>query len=113
VSFDIKTTPQFEKDVKKLYKRFPKLKEDLVQLIAQLKLNPLMGTHLGENVYKIRLQNSSIASGKSGGFRVISYYFCADVLYLVTMYAKSDKESILTKEIKKIIQKEIKVIPDN
>ncbi len=107
MSFKIETTPRFEKDVKKLHKRFPKIKEDLMQLITELKTNPTMGTHLGENIYKIRLQNSSVSSGKSGGFRVISYYFVADVLYLVTMYSKSDRETILDKELKKIIQEEI------
>ena len=107
MNFKIKTTPRFEKDVKKLHKRFPKLKDDLTQLIAQLYQNPTMGTHLGENIYKIRLQNASISSGKSGGFRVISYYFAADALYLVTMYSKSDKENMLDKELKKIIQEEI------
>lgn len=107
MSFRIETTPRFEKDAKKLHKRFPKLKEDLTQLIAELKTNPTMGTHLGENIYKIRMKNSSIVSGKRSGFRVITYYFVADVLYLVTMYSKSDRENILDKEIKKIIQEEI------
>jgi mRNA-degrading endonuclease YafQ of YafQ-DinJ toxin-antitoxin module len=50
MSFKIETTPRFEKDVKKLHKRFPKLKEDLTQLITELKTNPTMGTHLGENI---------------------------------------------------------------
>jgi mRNA-degrading endonuclease RelE of RelBE toxin-antitoxin system len=107
VSFKIETTPRFEKDVKKLCKRFPKLKEDLIQLIAELKNNPTMGTHLGNNIYKIRLQNSSVSSGKSGGFRVISYYFVEDTLFLVTMYSKSDRKNILDNELKKIIQQEI------
>lgn len=47
MSFKIETTPRFEKNVKKLHKRFPKIKEDLMQLIAELKNNPTMGTHLG------------------------------------------------------------------
>lgn len=107
MSFNIETTPRFDKDVKKLRKRFPKVKEDLKQLIAELKDNPTKGTHLGENIYKIRLQNSSISAGKSGGFRVISYYFLADTLYLVTMYSKNDQDTILDKELKRIIQEEI------
>jgi hypothetical protein len=52
-------------------------------------------------------QHASISSGKSGGFRVISYYFIADTLYLVTMYSKNDRENILDSELKKIIQQEI------
>jgi hypothetical protein len=107
VNFKIETTPRFDKDAKKLRKKFPKLKEDLAELIVELKKNPTMGTHLGGNIYKIRWQNSSISSGKSGGFRVISYYFLADTLYLVTMYSKTDRENMLDAELKKIIQEEI------
>ncbi|NOQ35770.1 MAG: hypothetical protein GQ569_07730 [Methylococcaceae bacterium] len=107
MSFKIETTPRFDKDAKKLNKRFPKLKADLTQLVTELKNNPTMGTHLGENIYKIRLKNSSIPTGKSGGFRVISYYLFADTLYFVTMYSKTDQENILDDELKKIIQEEI------
>ena len=34
--------------------------------------NPTLGTPLGDNLYKIRIPNSSIPTGKSGGFRVIT-----------------------------------------
>ena len=67
----IYTIPRFEKDVKKLQKRFPKIKNDLVRLIDDLSLKPKMGTHLGGNIFKIRIPNSSTPTGKSGGFRVI------------------------------------------
>ncbi len=83
MNYKIHTIPRFDKDVKKLKKRFPKIKNDLSQLIQQLKNNPIMGIALSDNIYKIRLQNSSISSGKSGGFRVITYYVSDNCLYLM------------------------------
>ena len=107
MNYSIETLPQFDKDVKKLNKRFPKLKADLAVLLEDLTKNPELGTHLESGIFKIRLQNSSIPTGKSGGFRVITYYIHSDKLYLVTMYSKADKDSILTPKLKAIITKEL------
>ena len=84
MNFKIKVTPQFEKDIKKLKKKFPKIKSDLLKIINELSLNPENGTNLGDNIFKIRVPNSSIPTGKSGGFRVITYYKKNDILYLIT-----------------------------
>jgi len=87
MNYKIESIPRFEKDVKKLKKKFPKIKNDLLKLIEDLSLNPKLGTNLGENIFKIRVANSSIPIGKSGGFRVITYYIKDDILYLVTIYS--------------------------
>jgi len=54
MNYKIHTIPRFDKDVKKLKKRFPLIKNDLSQLIQELKNNPTMGTVLSDNIYKIR-----------------------------------------------------------
>ena len=64
MSYKIETIPRFEKDVKSLKKKFPKIKKDLISLVEMLSSNPEMGTNLGENIFKIRLSNSSIPTGK-------------------------------------------------
>lgn len=107
MNYSIETIPRFDKDVKKLKKRFPKIKEDLTLLIEELSKNPKLGIDLKSGLYKIRLQNSSIPTGKRAGFRVVTYYIDKDKLYLVTMYAKSDEDTILTHKLKDIISKEI------
>jgi len=107
MNFNIETIPRFEKDVKKLKKKFPKIKNDLINLIDELSSNPEMGINLGENIFKVRFPNSSIPTGKSGGFRVITYYKINDTLYLVTIYSKTEQDSILTEKLKKIVQEEI------
>ena len=107
MSYKIETIPRFEKDVKKLKKKFPKIKNDLLEFINELSLNPEIGIKLGENIFKVRVPNSSIPTGKSGGFRIITYYKTDDILYLVTIYSKTEQDNILTEKLKKIVQEEI------
>jgi mRNA-degrading endonuclease RelE of RelBE toxin-antitoxin system len=110
MNYKIETIPRFEKDVKKLKKKFPKIKSDLVNFVNQLLLNPKMGIDLGENIFKVRIPNSSIPTGKSGGFRIITYYKKDSILYLVTIYSKTEQDNILTDKLKKIIKEEIKTL---
>ena len=107
MNYKIETIPRFEKDVKKLKKKFPKIKNDLVNFVNQLLLNPKMGIDLGENIFKVRIPNSSIPTGKSGGFRIITYYKKDSILYLVTIYSKTEQDNILTDKLKRIIKEEI------
>ena len=110
MNYKIETIPRFEKDVKKLKKKFPKIKSDLVNFVNQLLLNPKMGIDLGENIFKVRIPNSSIPTGKSGGFRIITYYKKDSILYLVTIYSKTEQDNILSDKLKKIIKEEIKTL---
>jgi len=107
MNFKIETIPRFEKDVKKLKKKFPKIKLDLLELLNELSINPEIGINLGNNIFKIRVPNSSIPTGKSGGFRIITYYKTDDTLYLVTMYSKTEQDIILTDKLKQIIKEEL------
>ncbi|MEA3418613.1 MAG: hypothetical protein U9Q90_04365 [Campylobacterota bacterium] len=107
MNYSIETIPSFDKDVKKLKKRFSNIKHDLKELISELQNNPTLGTHLADGFYKIRLKNSSIPTGKSGGFRVITYFVQNETLYLVSMYSKSDTDTILIDKLKEIISKDI------
>jgi len=85
----------FSKDVKVLYKKYRNVANDLRILEEELYANPKCGTELGNGCYKIRLKNSSVPTGKSGGFRVIYYYLDHEEnIYLMAMYSKSDMENI-------------------
>jgi len=110
MNYKIDTIPRFEKDVKKLKKRFPKIKNDLIKFINELSLNPELGINLCENIYKVRISNSSIPTGKSGGFRIITYYKKDDTLFLVTIYSKTEQDTILTEKLRKIVKEEIENI---
>ena len=106
------TTPSFRKAVKSLSKKYPSLSKDLDLLEGKLSLNPELGTSLGGNVYKIRLSIKSKGKGKSGGARVITYIELdleVDIedevtnVFLLTIYDKSETDSINSKEIKMLI----------
>ena len=104
MNYKIDTTPRFEKDVKKLKKKFPKIKDDLVKFVNELSINPELGVNLGDKIFKVRIPNSSIPTGKSGGFRVITYYKREDTIFLVTIYSKTEQDNILTNRLREIIK---------
>lgn len=95
MSLRIISLESFEKDVKLLAKKYNKLASDLKLLGETLSQNPKAGAALSSRLYKLRLQNSSTQSGKSGGFRVIYYYMDAqENIYLMKMYSKTDVQNI-------------------
>ncbi|WP_262245564.1 type II toxin-antitoxin system RelE/ParE family toxin [Parapedobacter soli] len=100
MSYSVKTIPVFERDFKKLAKKYPSLKSDLAALIQSLKDEPEQGTPLGKACYKIRMAIKSKGKGKSGGSRVIT---CVRVVkstvHLLTIYDKSEKEDITDGEL--------------
>jgi mRNA-degrading endonuclease RelE of RelBE toxin-antitoxin system len=104
MSYKIKTTKRFKKELKELAKRYKKIKYDYKNLLDKLEKNPRVGIPLGDNCYKIRLPNSSIPTGKSGGFRVVTYVKLEDRIILLTIYSKKDKDNISKEEINAILQ---------
>ncbi len=94
----------FKKDVKKLYKKNKKLPRDLKTLNQSLLENPKLGIELSSRLYKMRLENSSSNTGKSGGFRVIYYYIDEDEnLYLLKIYSKTELENIKEEVLIKLL----------
>ncbi|WP_371199227.1 hypothetical protein [Flammeovirga sp. OC4] len=73
MSYNVAVIPNFKKELKKLAKKYPSIKEDFAKLIEKLEVDPEYGTSLGNNCYKIRMAISSKGKGKSGGSRVITY----------------------------------------
>lgn len=92
-------------------KKYPSLKNELVQLEADLQANPKMGTSLGNNSFKVRLAIKSKGKGKSGGARVITHLEL-DVaveeattnIFLLTIYDKSVLVAITDKEITELVK---------
>ena len=59
---------------------------------------------MGNNAFKVRLAIKSKGKGKSGGARVITYLITEDKeVYLLTIFDKSELDSIDDKILKKII----------
>lgn len=105
MNFSVIPTHTFKKEVKRLIKKFPSIKQELSQLNNELERNPQAGIHLGNNVYKLRIAIKSKGKGKSGGARVISYCITENKeVYLLTIYDKSEMDSVDAKTIKSLIK---------
>jgi mRNA-degrading endonuclease RelE of RelBE toxin-antitoxin system len=103
--YSIKTIVVFEKQTKRLFKKYPSLKNELFKLIQELKKNPEQGTRIGKNCYKIRVSIASKGKGKSGGARVITYILIAkETVYLLSIYDKSDQETLTQKELDELLK---------
>jgi len=105
----IVTLPIFDTRYKRFYKKFPSLNRELLELKKILLENPKSGVLITENTYKIRLGSSDKNSGKSGGFRIITYLIDEKEdgieINLMLIYDKSEESSITKSEIIKIIKK--------
>lgn len=55
MSFKIIAVQDFEKELKRLSKKYHSLKYDYLSLIEALEENPLQGTSIGKDCYKIRM----------------------------------------------------------
>jgi mRNA-degrading endonuclease RelE of RelBE toxin-antitoxin system len=67
MNYNVIPTPDFKKFFKKLFKKYPSIKNDLAELIEKLEEDYNIGIALGSNLYKIRLAIESKNKGKSGG----------------------------------------------
>ncbi len=115
MSVEVKVSQNFKKEAKSFIKKFPSFLNDLLLLNNELMDNPLLGTSLGNNTYKIRLRIKSKGKGKSGGARIITFVEHEIIIEksvenehttvnLLTIYDKSDRVSISDKEIDGLIK---------
>ena len=105
----ITTTPDFARDLKQLAKRYPSMKQDYRNFLDTLRQSPLMGEPLGKHLRKVRFPITSKGKGKSGGARVITHVVIIETdgtdITLVTIYDKSDQDSISDKELRLLMKK--------
>jgi mRNA-degrading endonuclease RelE of RelBE toxin-antitoxin system len=102
----IELTPRFQKDLRELAKRYRSIRTDIQPLIEQLQQGELLGDRIKGvkyQVFKVRLKNSDIQKGKSGGYRVIYYLKTETAFILVTIYSKSDFSDISNEIIENAI----------
>ncbi len=90
MSYSVFATDGFAKHVKSIAKK----------LIDSLAENPVQGDPLGKDCYKVRMAITSKGKGKSGGARIITCIKIVEhYVYLLTIYDKSDKETVSDKEL--------------
>ncbi|WP_028296678.1 type II toxin-antitoxin system RelE/ParE family toxin [Olivibacter sitiensis] len=100
MSYSVITIKSFDRQVKRLIKKYPSLKAELVNLVLLLKENAEYGVSLGNNCFKIRIAITSKGKGKSGGARIITnFYVQESTVILLTIYDKSEQGNISEKQI--------------
>jgi hypothetical protein len=104
MKYNVLTIAPFDRQLKRLAKKFPSLRAEYVSLIEDLEQNPWKGTPIGNNCFKIRLAIASKGRGKSGSARVITHFYVAnEVVFLLAIYDKNEQINISDKELKELL----------
>lgn len=106
---EIQTAPSFDREMKRLKKKYRSLVKDYLQFIEELSANPYMGVDLGNGVHKVRMAISSKGKGKSGGARIITHTTAVisieeGVVTLLTIYDKAEQSTISDKWIRELLE---------
>lgn len=92
----------------KTWEKYKSIISDLDTLREELTNNPFIGSDLGKGLRKVRMSIASKGKGKRGGARVITYNILKfeDKIHIVllTIYDKSEQESISDKELLRLME---------
>lgn len=105
MSYKIVPTDNFSRELKRLTKKYPSLKQKIKEFSNELLDNPAIGTPIGHSCYKVRLSTPDKPGGKSRGFRIITYIVSPkEIIFLLSIYDKSEVATLKDWEIKLIIK---------
>ena len=108
MKYRIKSSDSFDKEVKRLGKRYRSIAQDVRDLCTDILANPTLGTDLGGGLRKIRMRIASKGRGKSGGARVITCTVLLAIdeaeVNLLYIYDKAERESITPAEIEALLK---------
>ena len=105
MKYEVLTIPPFDRQMKRLAKKFPSLKAEYSALIKELEENPEEGIPMGNDCFKIRLAIASKGRGKSGGARVITHFYVEnEIVFLLSIYDKSEQDDISDKELRELLR---------
>lgn len=102
----VEITAKFQRNLQILVKKYRNIRNDIQPIIEQLQLGELPGDRISgvsHTIFKLRVKNSDIQKGKSGGYRLIYYVKTTTKIILITIYSKSDQEDISAEEIQQIL----------
>ena len=102
----VEITSIFKRNIRRLAKKYRLIRNDVQPVIEQLERGELSGDRLSGidyEVFKLRVRNSDIQKGKSGGYRLIYYVKTSTAIVLLSIYSKSEQEDIAAEELLEII----------
>lgn len=105
MSYNVLSIPIFDKQLKRLVKKYPSIRNEISRVFQALEENPKEGTPIGNNCFKIRMAIASKGKGKSGGARIITHLKVVQTsVYLLSIYDKSEQEDISNRELQSILK---------
>ncbi|MGK7946585.1 MAG: type II toxin-antitoxin system RelE/ParE family toxin [Microcystaceae cyanobacterium] len=105
-AIQVSASSTFKRNLRTLAKKYCSIRDELKPIIKQLEQGELPGDqipNIGYTVFKLRIRNSDIQKGKSGGNRLIDYVKVSTEIILLTIYTKSEQVDIMAKDIQSII----------
>lgn len=105
---EIRLTPEFQRRLKKLAKKYPQVRTDLELLLEQISSGETPGDQIsgiGFPVFKVRIKNSDNQKGKSGGYRLIYWLQLKEIAVLLDIYSKSNRADTEVSDIRQIINR--------
>ncbi len=103
----VESTRQFDKESRRLIRKFRSLRDELDLLRSQLQRGERPGNRLagiGYKAYKVRLANRSAQRGKSGGFRVIYQDRSGQMVLLLLIFSKTEHSDLPDDVIMRVIE---------
>ena len=91
---NFETSLLFDKQFKQLAKKYNLIKDDLKEFIENFEDYHSTATSIKSSLFKVRLSNSNKNKGKSAGYRIYYYIKIGESVYLLTIYDKSQIESV-------------------
>ena len=106
MSYIIESSDYFDREAKRLKKRYRSFVSDFDEFLKNLQDNPFQGVELSPGIRKIRMTITSKGGGKAGGARVIT----ANAIIaqkegrigFLLIYDKSDAANVKMNIVKKI-----------
>jgi len=109
MKYSFTSYPSFDRELKRLAKKYKSIKQDVITLTKEIEQNPNAGTDLGNNIYKYRLSIVSKGKGKRGGGRAITMNVLVTEeeteIGFLYIYDKSERTNITDSEIKELMKK--------
>ena len=98
---------EFNRQFKRLAKKYKSLGNDYMNLRKDIVENPFLGADLGQGVHKVRMSIASKGKGKSGGARVLTLIVQVSddaEVTLLTIYDKGEISNVSNSYIQSLIR---------
>jgi len=94
----VRQAKYFSNQIEKIKKRYPNIEVDVLEEVSRFNQGKVIA--LGHNLFKVKVKNSDIPCGKSGGYRVIIFHEkIKNTVIPLIVYSKRARENVSKKEI--------------